>query len=209
MSIFNELTKKPWLADPSQIVGPQASQSYFMPNQKLGLRVFLVVVTVIFSLSVIAYGDRMLFANWKPMPETWVLWLNTGVLIVSGIAMQWAKINATRDNIVGVRDGLVFGGVLTVAFLVGQLYAWEQMVGLGYYANLNTANAFFYMLTGLHGVHMLGGLVAWARSMLKLHKVSRSDGSIADVRLSVELCTTYWHYLLMIWLIMFTLLLLS
>ena len=209
MSIFNELTKKPWLADPSQIVGPQASQSYFMPNQKLGLRVFLVVVTVIFSLSVIAYGDRMLFANWKPMPETWVLWLNTGVLIVSGIAMQWAKINATRDNIVGVRDGLVFGGVLTVAFLIGQLYAWEQMVGLGYYANLNTANAFFYMLTGLHGVHMLGGLVAWARSMLKLRKVSRSDGSIADVRLSVELCTTYWHYLLMIWLVMFTLLLLS
>jgi cytochrome c oxidase subunit 3 len=150
-----------------------------------------------------------LFANWKPMPETWVLWLNTGILITSGIAMQWAKINTKRNNIVGVRDGLVFGGVLTIAFLIGQLYAWEQMVGLGYYANLNTANAFFYMLTGLHGIHMLGGLVAWARSILKLRKISRLDGSIADVRLSVELCTTYWHYLLLIWLVMFTLLLLS
>ena len=139
-----------------------------MPNQKLGLRVFLVVVTVIFSLSIIAYGDRMLFANWKPMPETWVLWLNTGILIISGIAMQWAKINTKRDNVVGVRDGLIFGGVLTLAFLVGQLYAWGQMVELGYYANSNTANAFFYMLTGLHGIHMLGGLVAWARSILKL-----------------------------------------
>ena len=201
--------KKPWLADPSQIEGPQDSYSSFMPNRKLGLRVFLIVVTVIFSLSIIAYGDRMLFANWKPMPETWVLWLNTGILIISGIAMQWAKISTKRDNIVGVRDGLIFGGVLTLAFLVGQLYAWEQMVELGYYANLNTANAFFYMLTGLHGIHMLGGLVAWARSTLKLRQISQSNGSIADIRLSVELCTTYWHYLLLIWLIMFTLLLLS
>ena len=201
--------KKPWLADPSQIEGPQDSYSSFMPNRKLGLRVFLIVVTVIFSLSIIAYGDRMLFANWKPMPETWVLWLNTGILIISGIAMQWAKISTKRDNIVGVRDGLIFGGVLTLAFLVGQLYAWDQMVELGYYANLNTANAFFYMLTGLHGIHMLGGLVAWARSTLKLRQISQSNGSIADIRLSVELCTTYWHYLLLIWLIMFTLLLLS
>ena len=209
MSILNELMKKPWLADPSQIEGPQDSYSSFMPNRKLGLRVFLIVVTVIFSLSIIAYGDRMLFANWKPMPETWVLWLNTGILIISGIAMQWAKISTKRDNIAGVRDGLIFGGVLTLAFLVGQLYAWEQMVELGYYANLNTANAFFYMLTGLHGIHMLGGLVAWARSTLKLRQISQSNGSIADIRLSVELCTTYWHYLLLIWLIMFTLLLLS
>jgi cytochrome c oxidase subunit 3 len=151
----------------------------------------------------------MLFASWKPMPETWVLWLNTGILIISGIAMQWAKIHTKRDNIVGVRDGLIFGGVLTLAFLVGQLYAWGQLAELGYYANLNTANAFFYMLTGLHGIHMLGGLVAWARSMLKLREISQSNGSIADIRLSVELCTTYWHYLLLIWLIMFTLLLLS
>jgi cytochrome c oxidase subunit 3 len=72
-----------------------------------------------------------------------VLWLNTGILITSGLAMQWAKINTKRDNIVGVRDGLIFGGVLTLAFLVGQRYAWGQMVELGYYANLNTANAFF------------------------------------------------------------------
>jgi cytochrome c oxidase subunit 3 len=180
-----------------------------MPSGKVGLRVFLIVVTVIFSLSTVAYGDRMLFANWKPMPEPWVLWLNTLVLSASGIAMQWAKINTKRGSITGVRDGLIFGGVLTIAFLVGQLYAWQQMVELGYYANLNTANAFFYLLTGLHGIHMLGGLVAWARSMLKLRKISRADNSLNDVRLSVELCTTYWHYLLLIWLIMFTLLLVS
>ena len=208
MNIFDELTKKPWLADPSQIEGVPV-QSYFMPTGKLGLRVFLIVVTVIFTLTTIAYGDRMLFANWTPMPESWVLWLNTAILIASGIAMQWSKVNTKRDNILGVREGLAFGGVLTIAFLIGQLYAWQQMVELGYYANITTANAFFYLLTGLHGIHMLGGLVAWGRSMLKLRKIAQSNGSINEVRLSIELCTTYWHYLLLIWLIMFTLLLLS
>ena len=208
MSIFDELTKKPWLADPSQVEGAPV-QSYFMPVGKLALRIFLIVVTVIFTLSTIAYGDRMLFTSWQPIPEPWVLWLNTAILIASSAAMQWSKANTKRDNIIGVRDGLAFGGILTIAFLVGQLYAWQQMVELGYYANTNTANAFFYLLTGLHGAHMLGGLIAWGRSMLKVRKVAQSNGSVNDIRLSVELCTTYWHYLLLIWVIMFILLLLS
>lgn len=209
MSIFNELSKKPWLADPSQIEGTPDGQGLFLPSGKIGLRVFLVVVTVVFLLTTIAYGDRMLFANWKTFPEPWVLWLNTLVLIASSIAMQFARNNTKRDNLTGVRDGLVFGGILTIAFLVGQFYGWQQMVKSGYYAHNNISNAFFYLVTALHGVHMVGGLIAWGRSVLKLRKISRTNGSIADVKLSVELCTTYWHYLLMIWLILFTLLLMS
>jgi len=123
--------------------------------------------------------------------------------------MQWARNNTKRDNLAGVRDGLIFGGILTIAFLVGQLYGWQQMVKLGYYASSNTANAFFYLVTALHGAHMVGGLIAWGRSMLKLQKISRSGGSISEIRLSVELCTTYWHYLLLIWVVLFALLLIS
>ena len=97
------------------------------------------------------------------------------------------------------------GGVLTFAFLTGQLYVWQQLVDLGYYANTNTANAFFYLLTALHGLHLLGGLVAWGRSVFRM----RRGSSATDLRLSVELCTVYWHYLLMIWLVLFGLLLIS
>ena len=209
MSIFDELTKKPWLADPSQIDGAPANQALFLPSGKVGLRIFLVVVTVVFLLTTIAYGDRMLFSNWKSTPEPWVLWLNTFVLMASSVAMQWARNNTKRDNLTGVRDGLVFGGILTISFLVGQLYGWQQMVESGYYAHTNTANAFFYLITALHGAHMIGGLIAWGRSLLKVREILRSNGSVSDVKLSVELCTTYWHYLLMIWLILFMLLLIS
>ena len=90
MSILEELTKKPWLADPSQTEGATANNTFFMPAGKVGLRVFLVVVTVVFLLTTIAYGDRMLFANWNSMPAPWVLWLNTCILVGSSFALQWA-----------------------------------------------------------------------------------------------------------------------
>jgi cytochrome c oxidase subunit 3 len=204
MNIFHELTKKPWLADPAEVNGASVGGSaFFMPAGKVGLRVFLVVVTVIFTLTTIAYVDRMMLANWRPMPEPWVLWLNTGLLIAASVAMQWARTNTTRDNLDGVRNGLIYGGIFTFAFLGGQFYVWQQLVGLGYYANLSTANAFFYLVTALHGAHMVGGLVAWGRSFARMRKISTSGSSITDLRLSVELCTTYWHYLLLIWLVLF------
>ena len=139
------------------------------------------------------------------MPEPWALWLNTIFLISSSIAMQIATNCSRRDDLKGVRIGLIFGGLLAFFFLIGQLYVCQTLVGLGYYANTNMANAFFYLLTAAHGLHLLGGLVAWGRSIYKLLR----GGSVVDIRLSVELCTTYWHYLLVIWIILFGLLLIS
>ncbi len=205
MSLFHEMTKKPWLGDSPEGEGAQDVGAFFLPHGKVGLRVFLVVVTVIFTLMTIAYADRMLFANWLAMPEPWVLWLNTALLIASSVAMHVARSGAQQDNIGRVRDGLIWGGVLTFAFLTGQLYVWQQLVDLGYYASTNTANAFFYLLTAVHGLHMAGGLVAWWRSFSRM----RRGALAADLRLSVELCTTYWHYLLLIWLVLFALLLMT
>ena len=201
MNLFHEMTKKPWLVDPTEASSVREVGAFFLPAGKVGLRVFLVVVTVVFTLITIAYADRMLFANWLPMQEPWVLWLNTAFLIASSVAMQWAHNGTRQNNLNGVRDGLIWGGVLTFAFLTGQLYVWQQLVDLGYYANTNTANAFFYLLTAAHGLHMAGGLVAWWRSFARM----RRGASVSDLRLSVELCTTYWHYLLLIWLVLFAL----
>ena len=75
----------------------------------------------------------------------------------------------------------------------------------GYYAAGNPANAFFYLLTGVHGLHLLGGLVVWVRTAARMARGAELD----DVRLSVELCTVYWHYLLLVWLVLFGLLLLT
>jgi cytochrome c oxidase subunit 3 len=165
--------------------------------------VFLVVATVVFSLTVVTYADRMLVADWRALPLPLVLWLNTVLLILSSLALQRARVSADRGQVDGVKSGLLLGGGFAFAFLVGQLAAWQQLVDLGYFAAANPANAFFYLMTALHGLHLLGGLVAWARTSARL----RRGVALDSLRLSVELCATYWHFLLVIWLILFGLLL--
>ena len=202
MSIFRALTEKPWLAE-----GPvhqlHSGREFSLPREMLGLRVFLVVVGVLFTLFVVAYADRMSLADWRPLPEPWLLWPNTALLILSSVAFQRACTAANRGRIDGVRSGLLAAGVLAFGFLAGQILAWQQLVASGYFAATNPANAFFYLLTALHGLHLLGGLVAWARTSAKV----RRGFEAAEVRLSVELCALYWHFLLMIWLVVFGLLL--
>jgi len=120
--------------------------------------------------------------------------------------MQLARVAMGRGQVGPARSRLVAGGAFAVAFLVGQWVAWRQLQAAGYYAAGNPANAFFYVLTGLHGLHLLGGLVVWSRTVSRL---SRGSAALGALRLSVELCTVYWHYLLVVWLVLFGLLMIT
>ena len=74
----------------------------------------------------------------------------------------------------------------------------------GYYADANPANAFFYLFTTFHGLHLMGGLIFWGRTTSKLLK---SDNKLENLRHSIELCAVYWHFLLIVWLVLFGLML--
>ncbi|MFQ5764433.1 MAG: cytochrome c oxidase subunit 3 [Rhodospirillales bacterium] len=205
MGLIDQLTEKSWLPGQGRAENLQKSGESTLPVEKLGLRVFLGVITVLFSLFVVAYIDRMTFTDWRPLPMPWLMWLNTAVLVLSGVGMQKARIAANRGEMGGVRTGLLAGGGFAIAFLAGQLWASQQLVALGYYAESNPANAFFYLITAVHAVHLLGGLVAWGRTAGKVWRGLEAD----QVRMSVGLCAVYWHFLLVVWLVLFGLLLLT
>ncbi len=86
---------------------------------------------------------------------------------------------------------------------VGQLFAWRELAASGYLLASNPANSFFYLITGMHGLHILGGLVG-----ARPDDVQGMDGAIRPkgCALSVELCAMYWHFLLFVWLALFVLL---
>jgi len=205
VGLFQQLMEKPWVAGQNRVVDLHDRSAFFLPTATLGLRMLLAVITVLFSLLVVAYADRMVLADWRPLPEPWLLWLNTAILIMSSAGLQWAASSARRGDIDGMRVGLLAAGAFAFAFLVGQLLAWQDLAELGYFAATNPANAYFYLITALHGLHLLGGLVAWGRTS---DKVWRASGIEVDhLRLSVELCAVYWHFLLVVWLVLFGLLL--
>jgi cytochrome c oxidase subunit 3 len=195
------LTAKPWLEVGAigEVIDTGASS---LPTAMIGLGVFLAVVSSLFALLISAYFMRMQVADWAQMPAPKVLWFNTGVLILSSVALHYAQVAARRGRMKDVGDSLIAGNLFAFTFLVGQLYAWHQLNAAGYFLAANPANAFFYLLTGLHGLHLLGGLVAL---VLTAEKVWRGV-ALAQVRLSVKLCAIYWHFLLLLWLLLFTLL---
>ena len=193
---------KPWMEQrPIEIVHGDGALS--LPSVKVGLGVFLAVATSLFALLISAYHMRMMGEDWTRLAVPRVLWLNTAVLILASVAMERTRVAARRGQIDGVRIGLIATGIFTFSFLAGQLWAWRQMDALGYFLTANPAYSFFYLLTALHGLHLLGGMWVWGKTTAKVLR----GVEVAKVRLSVELCTVYWHYLLLVWLVLFAVLL--
>ncbi len=188
------LMSKPWLeVGPDPIGGPTRTG---MPTQKIALGIFLAVVGALFALFASAYFMRMEFADWRPMPLPRIVWLNTGMLVVASIALECA-LSADRQRDLGtLRLSLGTGTVATLAFLGGQLVAWRDLADSGYLVGGNPANSFFYLLTGLHGLHILGGLVALARAA----PAAWGRGDAGALTLRLQLCVAYWHFLLFVWL---------
>jgi len=192
---------QPWVAE---AVDETANQGPLNANPKaVGLTTLLAVVTSFFALIMSAYGLRMDYGDWVPLAEPQLLWVNTGMLVLASLAFQWTRNGAVSGRVWRLKPGLLVTGVLTVAFLAGQFGAWRMLVASGQYASSNPANAFFYLLTVAHAVHILGGLYVWARATLRVVRGAHPD----SVRESVVLCTVYWHFLLIVWMVMFGLLL--
>lgn len=194
---------KPWIERRASDSFLEDDGALSLPPVKVGLGVFLAVATSLFALLISAYFMRMAGADWTTLAVPKALWLNTGALVLSSVAMQWTRSAAKREAMGRVKKGLIAAGVFSFCFLAGQLWVWQQLSASGYFVAANPANAFFYLLTALHGLHLLGGLWVWAKTTAK---VARGVG-VGTVRLSVELCTVYWHFLLLVWLALFALLL--
>ncbi len=195
---------QPWVAEE---VGETAHHGPLGDSSNttlIALITFLAVVTSFFALILSAYALRMELGDWVPMTEPQLLWANTGMLVLASIVFQWTRNAAIRGQRSRLTPGLLITGVLTLGFVVGQFVAWQQLMASGQGVRANASNAFFYFMTGAHAVHIIGGLYVWARATLRVI-LGRAEGEA--IRRSVELCTIYWHFLLLVWLILFGLLL--
>ena len=202
--LVRRLTNRPWETRGAPEDFPAGAALNF-PPARLGLWILLAVITSLFALFIAAYYMRMAHSHgdWSPLAVPRVLWLNTVMLILSSGCMQAARGAIRRAQIARVKIGLLGGGLFALAFLAGQLLAWRQLNASGYFLG-NPAVAFFYLLTAIHGLHLLGGLLVWGKTVIAM---APAGVEAIDLRSSVELCTLYWHYLLLVWLILFAVLL--
>tara|TARA_A100001037_G_C15000819_1_gene566988 strand:- start:84 stop:707 length:624 start_codon:yes stop_codon:yes gene_type:complete len=199
MGFLKQITEKPWLPPEENGVSEIKSGTAVLgtPPQRIALRLFLAVAVTLFGLFSVAYYVRMELDDWRALAEPNLLWTNTGIIILSSVAFQIATWAVQRNKKQLFQLSFASAGILTIVFLVSQYAAWQELTEAGYYAVVNPANAFFYVLTGVHGLHLLGGLAVWAKTLLRV-----AQGAEAyKVKLSIELCTTYWHFLALVWLV--------
>jgi cytochrome c oxidase subunit 3 len=213
MSLFSRLAEKSWQS-PGH--GGLAEPADYRPAAAtVGLYVYFGVAAVIFLLIAGAYVMRMGLpvlghdhgaSDWRPMPEPPLLWINSGILLASSLAWEAARRWARAGQGALARLMTITGSGFGLAFLLGQLLLWQQFQARGYYLAANPANAFFYLLTAVHGLHLAGGLAASARTLGQMDQMGKAGDSVRAFR-NVRLCAVYWHFLLLVWVLLAGLLL--
>lgn len=201
MRALKSVTNKPWEYQP---VGPQTypEPAFRFPTERVALGLFLIIVCILFSLIAVTYFLRMDLGDWIPLADPSMLWVNTAVLVASSILFQWSLLAVRRNEMRLTHRAFIAGGILALLFVAGQISVWQQLNASGLGIRSNPSSAFFYLLTGLHAVHLLGGLWVWSRTSFRLGK----SGNRQELQLSIQLCTTYWHFLLLLWVVLFALL---
>ena len=159
-------------------------------HQKLGLWMFLATVTMLFAAFTSAYIVRRSGSDWRHVALPPILWVNSGVLLASSIAVEFAHLQCARGRWRASTAAMLVACALGLVFLGGQVVAWRQMVASGVYLPTSPHSSFFFMLTGVHAVHVVAALavLAWGTWTLRL-----------------SVCRTFWHYLGGVWIFLFAL----
>jgi cytochrome c oxidase subunit 3 len=184
--------------------GPR-QPSFRMSTRQLLIVLLFVSLSVLFTASIVAYvATRLNSPLWRTpyMPGLpWGLFGSTALIAAVSGSMHWALSCVRKNRLEALGRALWLTGTFALAFLVGQTFNWLAMVPAQTAPGPRTLYAFtFYMLTGLHAVHVLGGFVplgiAIARARRREYSSSRHEG--------VRLCAQYWDFLGVVWLVLLT-----
>ena len=203
--ILKILSQKPWDPAQAKIDNSHNGATLNLSTGKIGLRYLMIVSSTFFCLFIVTYSDRLVYPDWQKMPEPFLLWFNSLILVISSFVFVSVQKGIKNNFFELVKKRLLIIGRLALAFLVGQLLVWLQLINLGYYVFSNPANAYFYVFTALHGLHLLGGLVYWVITIRKVWALN--EIIISEAKHTVDLCAIYWHFLLAVWIVLFGLML--
>jgi cytochrome c oxidase subunit III len=130
---------------------------------------------------------------WDPIPLPHTLWLSTALILASSVTFERARRVFRKGAYRVASRFLIASACLGAAFLASQLTAWRALVRVGAYLSQNPHSSFFYLFTGLHALHLVGGLVALGFVL----------GRRAPRREVVDVVAYYWHFLGGLWVALF------
>lgn len=182
-----------------------AEQPIAMHPKKFSLWLFMVTVVMVFAGLTSAYIVRQSEGNWLEFDLPSVFYYTSGIIILSSISLHWAYLSAKKDNLMQLRIGMLITSFLGIVFLVGQWYSFVALVDMDVYLVGNPSGSFLYIFTGLHGLHLVSGVIFLIIVLISSFRYKVHSQSMV----SMEMCVTYWHFLGGLWLYLFTFMLLN
>lgn len=176
-------------------------------SYRIGMWVALASVAMLFTALTSAYIVRASTSNdWQPISMPRMLWFSTGLIFISSITFEIARRSLRRESTGAYKRWLLLTVMLGLGFLATQFLAWRELVAQGVYLSSNPHSSFFYLLTGAHGVHLLGGILALDYLLLRsLRKPNEKQGS-ARRQAAADAVALYWHFMDGLWVYLFLLL---
>ena len=179
---------------------------------RIGIKLALASIMMMFTALASTYVVR----SGLPGPVEWrvsdvppFVWLSTALILVSSVTVGRARRLLSRDRWSSYRRWMMLTLVLGLGFLASQLMAWRQLVARGVYLNTNPHSSFFYVLTGLHGLHLAGGILGLSYVIFRAPLAQAALGAPAARRKQQALtdaAATYWHFMDGLWVFLFLLL---
>jgi cytochrome c oxidase subunit 3 len=174
---------------------------------RIGMWVGLASVAMMFTSLSSAYIVRSASSNdWTPLPMPRVLLVSTALILASSATLEAARRKLKAGLSALYKRWLLITVILGLAFLVAQLVAWRQLVRQGIYLASNPQSSFFYLMTGAHGVHLIGGLLGLLFLSLRWRRQATDQTVIVKRRAATDAVTVYWHFMDALWIYLFLLL---
>lgn len=171
----------------------------------MGMALFIASLSVLFAASMVGYLVVRIRADaWPPpgMPRLPAgLWLSTLILLASSVTMHWALRGAKSNCRKSLKAGISITALLGLAFLISQTINWWALVSAELTASVNLYGFTFFILTGLHAIHVIGGLIPMGVVTRRAFLGRYSSTNYAGVLY----CAMYWHFLDVVWVVMFVL----
>ncbi|HEV7346734.1 cytochrome c oxidase subunit 3 [Telluribacter sp.] len=177
----------------------EPEETLSMDPKKFILWLFIVSIIMLFASQTSAYLVRRAEGNWLEYSMPQIFWYSTAVLVASSISMHWAYLSAKKDNFSSLRIAISITFVLGLAFLVMQYQGWKELVDMKVFFVGNPSGSFFYVFTGLHGFHLITGLIVLFYALVSALKLKVHAKNLRRI----QICATYWHFLDILWVYLF------
>jgi cytochrome c oxidase subunit 3 len=196
------------MAEITQDLNEQPNNTLSMHPKKFALWLFIVSIVMIFAGLTSAYLVKQAEGGWLLFELPIIFYISSALILMSSATMHWAYISAKKDNFNATKLAMSITVILGFAFLITQVIGWNDLVKIGVFfagGQANPAGSFLYVFSGLHGLHLVSGIIFLLIILVAVFRYQIHGKSMVRM----EMCATYWHFLDLLWIYLFVFLIVN